>query len=262
MKAFPKISLCIQDAVSLEQDLKDTIHLCQNFGESLQLLISEKAALDSDRLNQVLEKLSPGDLKIEAHYLKGEAGKAILEFNQKQKFDLLIVPALAREGLIRYYTGSIARQLVQWGNCSILLIKPSDRSRAKRYQNLVCNLNDHPKSAHTLFIANEIAGGLSLTPWHISIHSDEEGQFDYFNPIVAKVELIHENVNVQKLGPRTGYNLSQSALRQKADLLLINAPDTKLGYSGRLIGDELEYLFSELPSDLMLVHSFDDPKFR
>ena len=262
MKLFPKIGLCIQSGKTLKQDLKDTLLLCQNFGSELHLLISEKANIDARDLDAVLSELDPGDLVLHKNFLKGESAQAILKVNEQVKFDLLIVPALLREGLIRYYTGSLARQLVQWANCSVLLIKPSNRRKAKSYGQLVCNLNKHPKSAHTLFVASEIAKGLELKPWHIAIHTSDEGNYQYFESIKSKVHYEEEAVEMHYLKQRTGYSLSNSAEKHEADLLLINSPDTKLGYTGRMIGDDLEYLFSELPSDLMLVHSFNDPKFR
>ncbi|GEM_PF-3250325 len=262
MKLFSKIGLCIQSGKTLKQDLKDTLLLCQNFGNELHLLIAEQAGVESATLEEVLNELDHGALKVKQEFLRGESAQAILKVNEKIKFDLLIVPALLREGLIRYYTGSLARQLVQWANCSVLLIKPSKRRKPKSYGQLVCNIHEHPKSAHTLYTATKIAEGLNIRPLHIAIYASADENYQYFEGIKAKVELDESSLEIHRLKQRTGYSISQSAEKQQADLLLLNSPDTKLGYNGRLIGDELEYLFSELPSDLMLVHSFEDPKYR
>ncbi len=262
MKLFPKIGLCIQAAKTLKRDLSDTFFLCQSFGKELHLLVSPAAGLDKPALEKVMQELDPGSLSIKINFIEAAVSEGILDLSKKEKLDLLIVPALRREGLIRYYTGSLARQLVQWADCSVLLIKPSKRIKAKSYRNLVCNLNHHPKSAHTLYTAREIAQGLQIHPWHVALHSSEQDDYQYFEPIRAKVSLPEDSVKLHRLKQRTGYSLNHSAEKYQADILLINSPDTKLGYNGRLIGDDLEYLFSELPSDLLLVHSFDDPKFR
>ncbi|MDZ7846224.1 MAG: universal stress protein [Owenweeksia sp.] len=54
---------------------------------------------------------------------------------------------------------------------------------------------------------------------------------------------------------KKGYVIGHFAESTCADLLVMNSPDTKLGFLDRIFTHDLEYILSELPSDLLIVHS-------
>jgi nucleotide-binding universal stress UspA family protein len=62
-------------------------------------------------------------------------------------------------------------------------------------------------------------------------------------------------VNVERIDGKPGYVITQYAREQKADLLVLNSPDTKLNLIDRVFPHDIEYALADLPCDLLIVHS-------
>jgi hypothetical protein len=54
---------------------------------------------------------------------------------------------------------------------------------------------------------------------------------------------------------KKGYSIGHFAETSKADLLMVNSPDTKLGFLDRVFTHDLEYILSDMPCDILIVHS-------
>ena len=53
---------------------------------------------------------------------------------------------------------------------------------------------------------------------------------------------------------KEGYSIGHFAEIWGADLLVMNSPDKKLGFLDRFFPHDLEYVLSDMPCDLMIVH--------
>lgn len=62
-------------------------------------------------------------------------------------------------------------------------------------------------------------------------------------------------MNVERIDGKPGYVITQYAREQKADLLVLNSPDTKLNLIDRVFPHDIEYALADLPCDLLIVHS-------
>ena len=62
-------------------------------------------------------------------------------------------------------------------------------------------------------------------------------------------------VNIERMDGKPGYVISNFAREQKADLLMLNSPDTKLNFLDRVFPHDIEYALANLPCDLLIVHS-------
>jgi len=197
----------------------------------------------------------------------------------ENKVDLLIAGAIPREGLLRYYKGSVARKLVRRANCSVLLmINPSQlKSHCGK---IVVNGIDHPKTPATIKTAISVAENLDASQLVIveevseraiktkveddsSLHKTQQLQHEIERKEQHRVKnLLSEidydsNLTIDQnvVFGKPGYCINHFAESTCADLLIMNSPDTKLGLLDRVFTHDLEYVLSELPCDLLIVHS-------
>ena len=77
-------------------------------------------------LKALLSEANPLKKPFKAIWKEGNPVNVILETTISEKIDLLILGAIQKENLFKYYVGSIARKITRKAPCSVLLlIKPS-----------------------------------------------------------------------------------------------------------------------------------------
>ena len=64
---------------------------------------------------------------------------------------------------------------------------------------------------------------------------------------------IHEKI----LYGKPGYEIVNFSRKKKADLLVLNSADRRLNFIDRLFPHGLEYILSDLPSNVLIVHSIE-----
>jgi hypothetical protein len=76
--------------------------------------------------------------------------------------------------------------------------------------------------------------------------------------IEKELDLIpHQNIkiNIKLLSGKSGFELAQFARRKSSDLLIINAPYKRLSLFDRIFTHDHEYIFSDLPCNLLILQS-------
>ncbi|MEL0109495.1 MAG: universal stress protein, partial [Cryomorphaceae bacterium] len=63
------------------------------------------------------------------------------------------------------------------------------------------------------------------------------------------------DITEQHVFGKKGYTIAHYAKAKRADLLVVNSPDTKLGFLDRIFKHDLEYILSDLPTDVLIVHT-------
>ena len=217
--------------------------------------------------------------EVEIVWAEGDPSTVILQTAERKKVDLIIAGAQPREGLLRYYMGSVARRLVRSSNCSILLLTHPDK-RKQTCGKVVVNGLDHPKTKDTIMKAAAVArnfGSSQLTiieevdPAKVGTRIEDDASLKKAMDAKKGIEkqeqqriqgILEEingeldiKVNQKCIFGKRGYTISHFAESSCADLLVMNSPDTKLGFLDRVFTHDLEYVLSELPSDLLIVHS-------
>jgi nucleotide-binding universal stress UspA family protein len=104
--------------------------------------------------------------------------------------------------------------------------------------------------------------GLAMAATHQ--HSEQEYtalQQNLMQEEVAEVEKMlakipHENVkvNIKMLSGKSGFELCRFAARKQADLLVVGAPPRRFSWFDRVFPHDLEYVFADLPCNLLIVH--------
>lgn len=212
------------------------------------------------------------------HSREGEPQEELLRLCNEHEIDLLALGALVREKLFKVLTVSIARDICRKARLSLLLLTQS-RVEGVPCERIVVNGLDHPKTATTVKTSLWFGAALGAKELYVV---DELSEKELVRPeddksvlqgmrkrqhIARKHRLrmeellsgceIPEQVMIkdQHVFGKPGYTIAHYAKAQHADLLVVNSPDTNLGWLDRIFKHDLEYILADLPSDLLIVHS-------
>ena len=191
---------------------------------------------------------------------------------------MLILGAVQRERFLKYYVGSIARKITRKAKCSILLlIKPS--IKRVRCQHIVVNGLKDPKTERTIASAFYVAKQLQaeritvveeIKQEEIKINVDDDISLRRTNIIKERIKLRENSrikdiiahipieytenivINTQPIFGKQGYSIGHYAQISRADLLVMNAP-TKMTFWDRLFPHDIEYILTELPTDVLIL---------
>lgn len=61
-------------------------------------------------------------------------------------------------------------------------------------------------------------------------------------------------VNIKILSGKSGFELVQFARKKNADLVMVSAPERRFGLLDRIFTHDVEYVFADLPGNLLIVH--------
>ncbi|MDC0303656.1 universal stress protein [Flavobacteriales bacterium] len=234
-----------------------------------------------DKLNKINLLVSQTEIdpeKVTVDFRDGDAVESILKSCKENSVDLLIAGAMKKENLLKFYTGSIARKLCRKSKCSILLL--TDRSVIRnKCSEIVVSGDDHSKTESTVKTANyfgKILGANHITivdeidPKSTDNSADDDTQLEVTSrkrkELKAKedtrISALEKKLETDGSLPighkcifgRAGYTIGHYAAANKADLLVMNSPDTDLGIMDRMFPHDLEYVLSDLPCCLMIVN--------
>jgi nucleotide-binding universal stress UspA family protein len=276
--AFKRIGLAIAFSPRLEALLSEALRLKQYWQSELVLIhVGDTSPDAAQSLNSLLLKVGflPQDVTI--RWEKGEPAKRILSVCKEEKVDLIIAGALKKENILQYYLGTIARKILRKADCSVLmLLNPS--IEPKPLNNIVVNAEDSPyieqaldaackiaraEKSHWIHVVREIKlYGLTMSA--SDQHSEEEytqlrndlvsTEIDNVQKMLNKIPHEGLKVNIKILSGKAGFELVQFAIRKHADLLVVGAAPRKFSFFDRVFPHDQEYIFADLPCNLLIVH--------
>ena len=210
---------------------------------------------------------------------EGEPVPTILKLCDKNKIDLLLLGAVQRENVLKFYVGSIARKITRKAPCSVLLlIKPSIEGVPSKH--VVVNAINEPNTEKTIKAAFEfsflmnipnitLVGEISQSKVNVTADDDEslkkvteikEGlkneEKNRYDEILLKIpDALKENKKIQSqsiFGAR-GYSIGHYAKVARADLLVLNSEVKRSSFVSRIFPKDLEHVLSELPTDTLII---------
>lgn len=237
--------------------------------------VGEKSELKEKNIQSILDEADALNTKFTSIWQQGKPVDVILETCQNHSIDLLILGALQQENLYKYYVGSIARKITRNAPCSVLLlIKPSIERVACKH--IVVNGLKDKKTEETIKTAFVVADYLKCKKitiveeikqeeLHVTVNDDVSLRKANIakerinvreklrvNTILKEIECKDININLQSIFGKRGYSIGHYAKVKRADLLVMNAPK-KLGLLDRIFPHDIEYILSELPTDVLIV---------
>lgn len=242
------------------------------------LHVGTKTPSKLDEINTIISQTEHTTLSIDILWEEGNPESVITETCLKLNIDLLILGALQHENKFQFYLGSIARKLTRKVNCSVLLlIKPSEKRVPSKH--VVVNGLDAPETALAIehaFYFSTLLGAQQITiveeiltkEIHVTVEDDrslkkaniikqrlrQREEYRVKNIVEALPVEITKNIKVktQSIFGKRGYSIGHYAEVVRADLLVMNAP-VKSGIWDRIFPHDIEYILSDLPTDLLIV---------
>ena len=278
---YNTIVIGIAFSPNLKANVFEALRMSVLFNASLVMVhVGDKTASKEKELTKIIGAFSE---KLPRHRVLWQAGtpeSVLLSACIEEKADLLILGALQREGLLKYYIGSVARKLTRKAPCDVLLlIKPSvDRIPCSFG---VVNGLDHDTTEMAVFRAFyvlEALGANKLTiveeiPENsVAVHVDDDRGLRKSTIVKERITLREKSRmeqllerlpsaltravshDIQPIFGRRGYSIGHFARVKRADLLIMNAPKATSIWD-RLFPHDIEYILSDLPTDVLIVHS-------
>ncbi len=279
-KPFHTVATAIAFSPNMEANISESIRITRMIGKELLLIhVGDFDAEMEKKVWKAVEAAGGDRAATSLIWESGDPTEALLRVAEKHQVDLLIAGALPREGLLRYYRGSIARRLVRKANCSILLMTHPHQLQSNCGKIVVNGLR-HPKTEHTVktalavaehFGSSEVQIIEEVEDSEVGTRIEDDASLVQASEVKQEIEVKEQTrikrildevqydpelyVNQKVIFGRKGYSIGHFAQTICADLLVMNNPDTKLGFLDRVFTHDLEYILSELPCDLLIVHS-------
>jgi nucleotide-binding universal stress UspA family protein len=271
-----KILIGIAFSPNLKPNLFEAIRIANLFNaELIGVHVGEKTTKKEEDLNTILSEADELNTPLNTIWQQGEPVHVILKTTVDENVDLLILGALKKEKLLKYYVGSIARKITRKASCSILLlIKPSlIRQFCKHI--VVNGLKDDKTeetiktsvlfAKHLLCKKMTIVEEISQSELQVKVNDDKSLRKSTIvkerlkiredrrvKNILKEIDCTDISIKTQSIFGTRGYSIGHYAKVKRADLLVMNAPN-KMGILDRIFPHDIEYILSELPTDVLIV---------
>lgn len=276
MQKIHKILIGVAFSPNLKANIFEAVRLANIFdAELVGVHVGEKSDQKKKDLNLLLSEADALKKPFKAIWKQGKPVDVILETCTKEQIDLLILGAIQKENLLKYYVGSIARKITRKAPCSVLLLIKPLVIRVACKHIVVNGLYDErtEETIKTAFFISDnlkcnkitIVEEVAQAELHVKVSDDktlrkanitkerlitrEEQRVKH---ILEDIKNKNINVKTQPIFGKRGYSIGHYAKVKRADLLIMNAPN-KLGFFDRIFLRDIEYILSELPTDVLIV---------
>lgn len=266
---------------SLKANVFEVTRLASYFKASLIFVhVGEETAEKKRAFQSLLEECPQKPKSITIHWIQGAPVQVLHQVCLDFKVDLLLLGALKRENVFKFYLGSIARKLTRKAPCSVLLmLNPSVERHSCKH--IVVNGFDSPQTQDTVeasFYVGDALGAqkitlveeISETRVAVAVNDDKSLRQSILKKekinreeqirvgdLVKKIPLAQKGSlqwETQSIFGRRGYSIGHYARVVRADLLVMNAQEDS-GFLARFFPKDLEHILAELPTDVLIIQS-------
>ncbi len=276
---FETIAVAISFSPRCQLVLAEAKRLSDVLGAALLLIhIGDKTAEKEQELDEMMSTIGVDPNHSRVIWMEGDPVDTILKLCKLNIVDLLVLGALEKENILKFYLGSIARNISRKAKCSVLLLtNPTDEPQ--KFKKIVVNGVENPKTIHTINTALYLAKNIKVKDVTIVNEVDVPGlamaiaddstapqtkeikknfadeSEETLQMILEKCDAGDVKVIDKVIKGKPGYAISKFSKDKKADLLVINSPDTHLNVFDRIFTHDIEYILADLPCNLLIVHS-------
>ncbi len=276
MQHIKKILIGIAFSPNLKPNIYEAIRLANMFKAKLVgVHVGEKTDEKENKIVQLISEAPELHTPMKTVWKKGKPKDVILTTTDDEGIDLLILGAIQQENLYKYYVGSVARELTRKASCSVLLLIKPSIERVKCKQIVVNGLKDK-KTEETIqssfFIAKslgckritiveeisqkevdiKVSDDISLRKATINKEKLKRREDSRVQKILETISIKDISIKIQSIFGKRGYSIGHYAKVKRADLLIMNAP-TKTTIIDRIFPHDIEYILTELPTDVLIV---------
>ena len=279
--SFKKILVGFAFSPNLKANVYEALRMADYFeGELVFVHVGRKTVEKESLFKEIVASSPAQSKKISIYWKEGNPVTTLLQTSEELHVDLILLGALKRENVVKFYLGSIARKITRKAKCSVLLlINPSvERSPC---QHIVVNGFDSPQTEITIGTAFMVAKALGskkislveeISRSKVAVAVDDDRSLRQatlrkeelrkqeqtrVKDVVQKLAVgLTKDVNctTQSIFGRRGYSIGHYAKVVRADLLIMNAREN-LSFIDRLITRDIEHILAELPTDVLIVNS-------
>jgi nucleotide-binding universal stress UspA family protein len=277
---FENILMGFAFSPNLKANVYEAMRLSSSLGKSLFFLhVGAKSPEKQSIFKDILNGAPMGPSSIKTIWESGDPVKVITHQCKKNNIDLLLLGALQRENVLKFYLGSIARKLTRKAPCSVfLMIKPSIENVAANH--MVVNAFKSNQTEVTIRAAFEYARSMNIpnitlvdeinqsevdinvdddfslkksTKRKEELNKEEGARLSKILSGVPKHLVSNKNIKSQNIFGTRGYSISHYAKIVRADILVINSVEKRLFFLSRIFPKDLDYILSELPTDVLII---------
>ena len=278
-KEYNTIVVGVAFSPNLKANVFEALRMSVLFNASLIMVhVGEKSG-EKEKILQKLVAAFPDTLPPYSVLWKaGHPVEVLLDACVSENADLIILGAIQREELLKYYVGSVARKLTRKCPCDVLLlIKPSVERIPCSHA--VVNGLAHKKTevaiTRAFYVLNALGSNRltiveEIPEDDVAVKVDDDRSLRKSTIVKERITLrektrvgrILANIppqtkanvqhNIQPIFGRRGYSIGHFARVKRADLLVMNAPQAHSVWD-RIFPHDLEYILSDLPTDVLIV---------
>ena len=282
--AFRKILVGFAFSPNLRANVYESMRMAHYFGGKLIFVhVGSKTPEKESLFKEIVASSPVQSEKITIEWRVGNPVNTLLKASEEFNVDLILLGALKRENVVKFYLGSIARKITRKAKCSVLLlINPSVERQP--CQHIVVNGFDSPQTRDTIEAAFMVAKALGskkislveeISRSKVAVAVDDDRSLrratlkkeklrrqeqtrvkDVVKKLPAKLTS-DINWTTQSIFGRRGYSIGHYARVVRADLLVMNAQEN-LSFIDRLITRDIEHILAELPTDVLIINSKGD----
>lgn len=275
---FETIAVAVAFSPRLEGVLGEAGRLAAAFGAELVLIhVGKRTPAKETALQEMAERLGLGD-RVRTIWQEGDPVSSLLATCKRHSVDLLVLGALRRESVLRYYLGSVARGMSRRAKCSLLLLI-DPQPGGTPFAEIVVSCPDHPKTLHSLNTAAYLAGQTGGRKIHLVREVDQsvlaltisddsvigettlakdqllEQEADAVRELIASCTPGEIPIRAKVIAGRPGFAIRQYTESCGADLLVVNSPDSRYGLIDRIFAHDMEHILERMPCNMLIVHS-------
>ena len=271
---FKRVCIAVSFSPNTEALLAEAALICKKFKASLTVV--HVGSLEAEKITYLYNRLQHHglhDQQIEVIAQSGIPSKVILQVCHDKKIDLLIAGALKKENLLGYYIGSVGRTVLRKSPCSVLVLTQPEINRSG-FKDVVTLADETPHIRETLQAACLMSSqwvhalrelklfGLTLAATGQTTaeeydklqHELVEGEIRSAEKLLEGLDKGQARVNIKVVTGKPGYEVGTFARKKEADLLVVGAPERRFIFLDRFFSNDLEYLFADLPCNLLMVN--------
>lgn len=287
MVNFRKIGLALAFSPRMQALMAEAARFKKMWNAQLILIhVGEHGEKEKILLEQLLESAGlSGSPDVQVFWKEGKPSEQILATCKKENVDLLIAGAMKKENLVQYYLGTVARKILRKAECSVMMFSDPETS-PRPLKNIVVNAEDSPYVEDALetacfigmkdrslwlHVVREIKMyGLTMSAADQCSENEYEAlrqslvqeEIDNVEKILQRISHEGLKVNIKLVSGKSGFELSKFTQRKNADLLVVGAPPRRFSLFDRVFPHDLEYIFADLPCNLLVVHPNRSDKTR
>ena len=265
---------------NLKANIYEALRMAHYFGGELVFVhVGRKTPEKESLFNENVASSPIQSQKISVHWRVGDPIKTLIQASKDFSVDLILLGALKRENVLKFYLGSIARKITRKARCSVLLlINPSVERQP--CQHIVVNGFDSPQTKLTIEAAFVVANALgakkislveeiSRSKVAVAVNDDRSlrratlrkeklrrQEQTRVKDVVQKIPTtLTADINwtTQSIFGKRGYSIGHFAKVVRADLLVMNAQEN-LSFIDRFVTRDIEHILAELPTDVLIIN--------